>query len=910
MGLRKKISLSADPRPWHALTTQSAFSELASSAGGLSQEEAARRLAEYGPNRIRPPKRRGPFIRFLYQFHNVLIYVLLIAAVITAALAHWVDMGVILGVVIINAFVGFVQEGKAERALDAIRSMLPYQACVRRDGKIISIAAEQLVPGDVVILQSGDKVPADLRLFKIRQLRIDEAILTGESVPAEKSVAPVAELASVGDRQSMAYSGTLVRWGQASGVVVATGDTTEVGRISAMLRTITTLSTPLLRKMAQFGEWLTGAIGIIAGTTFAFGVLVHDYTATEMFLAAVGLAVAAIPEGLPAIITITLAIGVQRMARRKAIIRRLPAVETLGSVTVICSDKTGTLTRNEMTVRTVATAEGVFSVTGVGYDPHGEFAEEGNSVLPDSSAELQEIARAALLCNDSEVNPVNGEWRVRGDPTEGALIVFAMKTGLQATLAQAQWPRTDTIPFESEHRFMATLHHDHAGHAFIYLKGAPERVLQMCGAQRMHGQDRPLDLPYWHKCMEAIARRGERLLAIAIKSVADDHHELRFEDIKRELILLGMVGIIDAPRQEAIEAVRVCRSAGINVKMITGDHVITAQAIGNQMGIGIDKPVLGGNDLEAQSDEDLRRSAETTDIFARASPEHKLRLVNAFQTNGHVVAMTGDGVNDAPALKRANVGIAMGIKGTEAAKEAAEMVLADDNFASIVHAIEEGRTVYDNIKKSILFILPTNGGEAFALIGAILFGRVLPITPAQILWINMITAVTLALSLAFEPPESDVMRRAPRDPREPLLSGFMLWRTAFVTLILVAGIFGLFLWQREHGASIEYARTVAVNTLVLFEAFYLLNTRYINAPVLNREGLLGNRYVLLAIALVVLFQLLYTYTPVMQALFESRSLTLSDWFTMTIIASTVFFLVELEKYLTACYRGWRFSRTA
>jgi magnesium-transporting ATPase (P-type) len=821
-----------------------------------------------------------------------------------------VDMGVILGVVMINAFVGFIQEGKAERALDAIRSMLPYQACVRRDGKIISIAAEQLVPGDVVILQSGDKVPADLRLFKIRQLRVDEAILTGESVPTEKSVAPAAELASVVDRQSMAYSGTLVRWGQASGVVVATGDATEVGRISGMLRTITTLSTPLLRKMAQFGEWLTGAIGIIAGTTFAFGVLVHDYTATEMFLAAVGLAVAAIPEGLPAIITITLAIGVQRMARRNAIIRRLPAVETLGSVTVICSDKTGTLTRNEMTVRTVATAEGVFSVTGVGYDPHGEFAKEGNSVLPDSSAELQEIARAALLCNDSEVNPVNGEWRVRGDPTEGALIVFAMKTGLQAALAQAQWPRTDAIPFESEHRFMATLHHDHAGHAFIYLKGAPERVLQMCSAQRLRTQDQPLDLPYWHKCMETIARRGERLLAIAKKRVADDHHELRFEDIKRELILLGMVGIIDAPRQEAIEAVRVCRSAGIRVKMITGDHVMTAQAIGNQVGIGIDKLVLGGNDLEAQSDEDLRRSAQTTDIFARASPEHKLRLVNAFQANGHVVAMTGDGVNDAPALKRANVGIAMGVKGTEAAKEAAEMVLADDNFASIVHAIEEGRTVYDNIKKSILFILPTNGGEAFALIGAILFGRVLPITPAQILWVNMITAVTLALSLAFEPAESDVMRRAPRDPREPLLSGFMVWRTAFVSLILVAGVFGLFLWQREHGASVEYARTIAVNTLVLFEAFYLLNTRYINTPVLSREGLLGNRYVLFAIALVVLFQFMFTYAPVMQSLFESRSLTLFDWFTMTAVASTVFFLVELEKYLTACYRDWRFSRTA
>jgi magnesium-transporting ATPase (P-type) len=841
-------------------------------------------------------------MRLLYQFHNVLIYVLLIAAVVTAALAHWVDTGVILGVVVINALIGFVQEGKAERALDAIRSMLSHQASVRRDGKLIAIAAEQLVPGDVVILQSGDKVPADLRLFRVKELRVDEAILTGESVPAEKSAVPVAALASVGDRQSMAYSGTLVTWGQASGAVVATGDATEIGRISAMLRGITTLSTPLLRKIAQFGRWLTAAIGIISGATFAFGVLVHSYSATEMFLAAVGLAVAAIPEGLPAIITITLAIGVQRMARRNAIIRRLPAVETLGSVTVICSDKTGTLTRNEMTVRTVATADGLFSISGVGYDPHGEFAKDGNSILPDASSGLQELARAALLCNESELNSVNGEWRIRGDPTEGALIVLAMKAGLQPSLAHEQWPRTDVIPFESEHRFMATLHHNHAGHAVIYLKGAPERVLQMCSAQRTRGEDQPLDVQYWHECMETIARRGERLLAIASKAVADDHRELQFTDVDSGLTLLGIVGIIDPPRQEAIEAVRVCQSAGIRVKMITGDHVMTAQAIGNQMGIGIDKPVLGGSELEAQSDEDLRRSAEEVDIFARASPEHKLRLVNALQANGHVIAMTGDGVNDAPALKRASVGIAMGIKGTEVAKEAAEMVLADDNFASIVHAVEEGRTVYDNIKKSILFILPTNGGEALALIGAILLGRVLPITPVQILWVNMITAVTLALSLAFEPPESDVMRRTPRDPRAPILSGFMVWRTTFVSLILVAGVFGLFLWQREHGASIEYARTVAVNTLVLFEAFYLLNTRYINASVLSRDGLLGNRYVLLAIVLVVLFQLVFTYTPAMQYLFASKSLALSDWLIMTVVASTVFFLVELEKYLTATYQ--------
>lgn len=908
MGLKKTISRE-QPTLWHALSAQSAFEQLASNDEGLSLEEAAKRLVEYGPNRIRPPKTRGPLMRFLYQFHNVLIYVLLIAAAVTAALAHWVDTGVILGVVIINALIGFIQEGKAERALEAIRSMLSHQASVRRGGKVVSVAAEQLVPGDVVILQSGDRVPADLRLFRVKELRVDEAMLTGESVPAEKSTAPVAQLATVGDRKSMGYSGTLVTWGQGSGLVVATGDVTEIGRISAMLSGITTLSTPLLRKMAQFGRWLTAAIGVIASATFAFGVLVHGYSATEMFLAGVGLAVAAIPEGLPAIITITLAIGVQRMARRNAIIRRLPAVETLGSVTVICSDKTGTLTRNEMTVRTVATAEGMFSVSGVGYDPHGEFAKDSQSIPPDADSGLQEVARAALLCNDSEVNSVNGEWRVRGDPTEGALIVLAMKAGLQTSLAYAEWPRTDVIPFESEHRFMATLHHNHVGHAFIYLKGAPERVLKMCNAQRIRGEDQPLDPQYWHECMETIASRGERLLAIARKPVADDHRELRFADVDDGLTLLALVGIIDPPRLEAIEAVRVCQAAGIRVKMITGDYATTARAIGNQMGIGADRLVLSGHELEVQSDDELQRSVEEADIFARASPEHKLRLVNALQANGHVVAMTGDGVNDAPALKRASVGIAMGIKGTEVAKEAAEIVLADDNFASIVHAVEEGRTVYDNIKKSILFILPTNGGEAFALIGAILLGRVLPITPAQILWVNMITAVTLALSLAFEPPESAVMQRTPRDPRQPMLSGFMLWRTLFVSLILVAGVFGLFLWQRDQGATIEYARTVAVNTLVLFEAFYLLNTRYINTPVLSREGLLGNRYVLIAIALVVIFQLMFTYAPVMQYLFASRPLILLDWLIMTAVASTVFVLVELEKYLTAAYRGTRPGKT-
>lgn len=903
--MRTTIPEIAGPHtaPWHTLESASVFERLASAPRGLTQEEAERRLLLYGLNRLRPPKRRGPFRRFFSQCHDVLIYVLLLSAAVTAALTHWVDTGVILGVVIINALIGFIQEGKAERAMDAIRQMLSHQAAVARDGHYTSVPAEALAPGDVVMLEPGDKVPADLRLFRTKELRIDEAILTGESVPVEKSITPVAEKLSLGDRNCMAYSGTLVTYGQGFGVVVATGEATELGHINAMLRQVDRLVTPLLRQMARFGKWLTATIGMTAAALFVFGVWIQDYPAELMFLAAVGLAVAAIPEGLPAIITITLAIGVQRMARRNAIIRRLPAAETLGSVTVICSDKTGTLTRNEMTVRTVITADDDIDVSGVGYDPHGGFFRDGQAIVPDDDPLFNEIALAALLCNDAEVRELEGRWRLRGDPTEGALVVLALKAGLDPTFALQQRPRTDVIPFESEHRFMATLHHDHTGHAFIYVKGAPERVLKMCARERGYAGDRTLAPDYWQERQRAIAGSGQRLLALAYKAVAPEHRDLSYQDVQSGLTLLAIVGIMDPPRPEAIEAAARCRSAGIKVKMITGDHAITARTIGQQMGIGTGKTPVEGEALAAQSDEELRGTVETADVFARVSPEDKLRLVEALQANGHVVAMTGDGVNDAPALKRADVGVAMGIKGTEVSKEASEMVLADDNFASIVYAVEEGRTIYDNIKKSILFILPTNGGEAFSLIAAIMLGYTLPITPVQILWVNMITAVTLALSLAFEPSEAHVMRHAPRHPAEPILSGFMLWRIALVTLIMVVGVFGLFLLEREAGSAVEYARTVAVNTIVLFEAFYLLNTRHIEASVLNREGLFGNPYVVLAIGLVVAFQLLFTYAPFMQYLFESQALAITDWIWIVGVSASVFVVVELEKYLVGLYRG-------
>ncbi len=895
--------------PWHALTVSETSRRLGVPLRGLSRSEALERLERLGPNRLTPPRRRGPMRRFLTQFHNVLIYVLLGAAVLTASLAHWVDTGVILAVVLINALIGFVQEGKAEEALDAIRQMLSLEAVVVREGKQVAIHAHEAVPGDIVVLQAGDRVPADLRLFWVKDLRIDEATLTGESVPVEKGTAPLPEATPLGDRRCMAYAGTYVTYGQGLSRMVARGDDTEIGRISALLGRIETLTTPLLRQLARFGRWLTLAILSIATATSLFGILVQGFPETDMFLAAVGLAVAAIPEGLPAIMTIALAIGVRRMARRHAIIRRLPAVETLGAVTVICTDKTGTLTRNEMAVRSLVTADAVLRVSGGGLSPHGQMTLEGREIPLDDPAEVIEMGRAGLLCNDAALTLNGSDWVLRGDPTEGALVALAMKAGLDAAIERERLPRTDVIPFESERRFMATLHHDHAGHAFMYLKGAPERVFALCHAERVHGTDRPLDRAYWDKQVAIVARRGERPLAIAFKAMAGGRRSLSFEDTGGGLTLLGVFGIADPPREEAIAAVRKCQAAGIRIKMITGDHALTAGAIAKEIGIGPGEHVLTGAELDALTDDELRARCHDIDVFARASPEHKLRLVQSLQVEQHVVAMTGDGVNDAPALKRADVGIAMGRRGTEVAKAAAEVVLTDDNFASIAHAVEEGRTVYDNLKKAIIFILPTNGGEAMMLIVAILMGEVLPITPAQILWVNTVTTVTLALALAFEPPERDVMRYPPRPPSEPILSRFLIWRIVFVSLIMVAGTFGLFDWYFRQGVSVEHARTVAVNTLVMFEAFYLLNTRYLRTSVLSHQGLFGNRWVPISIATVIAFQLLFTYAAPLQGLFGTRDLGFAEWAWILLVASTVFFLVELERGLVSLFEHARTHST-
>ena len=896
---KKNIPPSAEH--WHAQTTQDTLENFQTNSSGLTQEEAERRLQEHGPNRLKPVQRRGPFKRFLLQFHNVLIYVLIAAAAVTAALCHFVDTGVILGVVLVNSIIGFIQEGKAERALDAIRNMLSPHAVVRRNGQDHEIQAEDVVPGDIVLLASGDKVPADLRLFEARTLKVDEAVLTGESEPVEKHINTVEKGAGIGDRLSMAYSGTLVTYGQAAGVVVATGDATEIGRISALIAKVEEISTPLTRKMRKFAHWLTGAILAFATFTYAFGVLLRDYSAAEMFLAAVSLAVAAIPEGLPAIMTITLAIGVQRMAGRNAIIRRLPAVETLGSVTVICSDKTGTLTRNEMTVQNVACSESEFAVGGVGYAPHGSFKLNDSEIEPEVHGDLKELVRAGLLCNDARLRYKEDVWQLEGDPTEGALITLALKAQLDPNFEKEARPRTDVIPFESEHRFMATLHHDHEGHTFAYLKGAPERVLAMCTKERQSGEDRVIDRGRWEALIDKLASQGERVLAIAVKSFDNGKRELQFEDVEDGLSLLGLVGIIDPPREEAIAAVKTCRSAGIRVKMITGDHLATARAIGKQLGIGDGTRAVAGKDIESLDDAALRKLVAETDVFARSSPEHKLRLVEALQANGEVVAMTGDGVNDAPALKRADVGVAMGVKGTEAAKEAAEMVLADDNFASIERAIEEGRTVYDNLKKSITFLLPINGGESGALIAAIILGATLPITPVQILWVNMVSSVALALALAFEPAEPGVMRRAPRPANDPILSGFLIWRIVLVSFLFLIGIFGMFELSLARGASLEEARTIAVNTLVAMEVFYLFSVRYLRTPSFTMTGVKGTPPVLMAVATVFVLQLVFTYAPFMSLLFGTQPIAFMQGVEIVLIGIALLVILEVEKWLRSLF---------
>lgn len=883
---------------WHEMASEDAIDALNANRDGLSSDEAAKRLNTYGPNCLPAPPRQHPFLRFLRQFHNILIYVLLCSAAMTAVLGHIADTCVILAVVIVNAVIGYFQEGKAEEAMDAIRHMLALKASVRREGIRRSIDGEELVPGDIVLLEAGDKVSADLRLVQVNGLQIQEAILTGESVPVKKDTDAVAPSTLLGDRACMAYSGTLVTSGMGWGVVVATGASTELGRISGMLSTVETLTTPLLRQMDVFARWLTALILLLAAVLLVFGYVVENFAFSDMFMAVVGLSVAAIPEGLPAVLTITLAVGVQAMARRNAIVRRLPAIETIGAVSVICTDKTGTLTCNEMMAVSVVTESHVFSLDGVGYEPEGEIRLNEVAVSASEHAILDEIGRVAALCNDATLHCSDGAWAVLGDPMEGALLALSGKLGLDLTDELSGWMRTDVIPFDAKHRFMATLIHDHENHAFIAVKGAPEQIFVMCTRQRtVVGDSEVFDPGYWHEKAEDIASQGQRVLAFAVKLVPPEHTVLEFTDVEQDLVFIGMVGLIDPPRPEAIAAIAECHTAGIRVKMITGDHKGTAAAIAKQLRLQNPDKVLTGADLAGMDDSSLAAAVTETDIFARTSPEDKLRLVMALQSHGLTIAMTGDGVNDAPALKRADAGIAMGRKGSEAAKEAAELVLADDNFASIVAAVREGRTVYDNIKKVISWTLPTNAGEALTIVVALLFGMTLPITPIQILWVNLITAITLGIALAFEPTEKNTMQRPPRPRYEPILNGKLAWRIIFVSLLLLGGVFGMYAYAVEQAYSVELARTIALNTLVVMEIFHLFFIRNIYGTSLKWELIVGTKVVWATIVCVTAAQFSMTYLPPLQALFATEAVPFWDGVIIVVVGVVFFAIIEIEKRL-------------
>ncbi|MHC1752500.1 cation-transporting P-type ATPase [Humidesulfovibrio sp.] len=924
-------------RAWHSLPGPEAAALLGANAKeGLSAAEAALRLRQHGPNSLPTRRAKSALMRFLLQFHQPLVYILLAAGAVTAGLGEVVDSGVILGVVLVNALVGYLQEAKAVRALSALSATMTTEASALRDGAPLRLDAALLVPGDLVILRSGDKVPADVRLLSARELRLDESMLTGESLPVEKRPDPVPEDTVLAERVGMAFAGTLVTYGQARCLVVATGLQTELGRIAALMDTADELKTPLTRKISHFSHVLLVAILALAALNFGLGML-RDAPLVDVFMASVALAVGAIPEGLPAAVTIILAIGVSRMAARRAVIRNLPAVESLGGVTVICTDKTGTLTENQMTVRRLWAAGQGAEVTGSGYAPAGGIVLEDSVSGGQKAGGLNEAQRqcllAGLLCNDAVLRAPDAAvpgsaWRVEGDPSEAALLVSAAKAGLhrESELAQAQ--RLDELAFESERQYMATLNRHGAG-AAIWLKGSVEQVLERCAhALDAEGAQAPLDAAAVLAEVEAMAAQGLRVLAFArgagaegasgageakVGNASADHADapggspgharLNHADVKHGLVFLGLQGMIDPPRAEAVQAVAACHRAGILVKMITGDHPGTAIAIGRMLGLagpsctpGGECAALTGAQLSELSDDQLRQSAREVSVFARVSPEQKLRLVRALQAQGEIVAMTGDGVNDAPALKQADIGVAMGIAGTDAAKEAADMVLTDDNFASIAAAVEEGRGVFDNLIKFIAWTLPTNLGEGMVILAAFLFGISLPILPVQILWINMTTAAALGLMLSFEPREAGLMDRPPRHPARPILGGFLIQRIVLVGVLLLVASFGLFNLELHQGASLEAARTVAVNVFVLVETTYLFNARsFTRSPF--ALGLFSNPWVNGGAGLMLLLQLAYTYAPPMNALFSSAPIGAMQWARVLACALVVFVVVEIEKKL-------------
>ncbi|HRK15941.1 MAG TPA: HAD-IC family P-type ATPase [Prosthecobacter sp.] len=890
----------AAPAYWHHLEMREVCRLLrADLQHGLSVDEVRRRRKEYGPNSVTARGGTPAWKIFLMQFNQPLVCILLVAVAITAFLREWVDSGVIFGVVFINAVIGFIQESKAGKAIEALSRMVRTEATVRRGGKRLRVPSEELVPGDVVLLQSGDRVPADLRLFDVHSLQVDESALTGESLPAGKHPDPLDHDVVLADRRNLAYAGTLVAAGQAEGMVWAIGDKTETGRIAWLIHEAVEISTPLTKKITEFSKLLLWVILALAALTFFIG-LARGQPAVDTFMAAVALAVGAIPEGLPAAVTIVLAIGVSRMARRRAIIRKLPAVETLGSTTVICSDKTGTLTENQMTVQRVFAGGEWFDVTGGGYDTRGDIRQAGAKLDVESKPALRECLLAGVLCNESQLlTDDDGRAGMQGDPTEAALLVAGAKAGLIHEETHAGTPRLDMIPFDSAHMFRATLHQA-GGDTMIYKVGAVERLLERCtDALGPDGSLMPLDKESVRRAVEEMAAGGLRVLAFTRRHGGHVEGALGHEHVSEGLTFLGLQGMMDPPRPEAIQAVAKCRQAGIKVKMITGDHAVTARAIATRIGLADEDGVqaVTGRELEDVPESELPALAEKTEVFARVAPDQKLRLVQALQACGHVVAMTGDGVNDAPALKQADIGIAMGIAGTDVAKGAADMILTDDNFASIKAAVEEGRGVFDNLRKFIIWTLPTNLGEGAIILVAILLGVTLPVLPVQLLWVNMATAIFLGLMLVFEPKEPDLMLRRPRDPRRPLLTFPLIMRTGLVSLFIIGGGFWLFFHEMNVlGETESEARTAVVNVIVMVETAYLFSCRSLNHSVFS-IGLLTNPLALAGASAMIAAQVLFTYLPLMNRLFHTTPLNAWSWVPIGAVALLSFVAVELEKWI-------------
>ncbi|WP_406661672.1 HAD-IC family P-type ATPase [Methanolobus sp. ZRKC3] len=871
---------------WYRATADETFSLLETGKEGLSKDEASLRLSKFGYNEVETRKKHGPVYLFFKQFANPLIYVLIAAALVTFFLDEYADSAVITGVIFANALIGFIQERKAEHALESLVKMMEPEATVLRGGLRELIPSRELVVGDVVLLEAGARIPADLRLFQNKNLRIDESALTGESVAAEKNNLPIpGEDIPLGDQKNMAFSATLITQGVGMGVVVSTGIRTEIGKISELIRESETISTPLTRTVNRLGKLLFIVILFVSIFTYIVGRL-QGFENLDIFLATVSMAVAAIPEGLPALITISLAIGVKSMASKNSIIRNLPSVETLGSATVICSDKTGTLTMNQMTVTSIYTLEGLFDVTGDGYSTEGDFFLNNKQVEFQKYQSMLDTLKAGALCNDAYIREEGG---IDGDPTEGALLVSAMK------VSSFHLPRLDSIPFESEKMFMATLHEESGDSNVVYVKGSPEKIITMCSSQYDGKGETEIEVGKILEAASKMASGGLRVIAMAYKHVEVHKTEIFVEDMS-DLTFLGLQGMMDPPREEVKEAIKKCNTAGIRVIMITGDHVLTANSIAGQLGITTDG-ALSGSDLDSMSDEHLLENLKKISVFARTSPADKSRIVGLLQDQGNVVAVTGDGINDAPALKRADIGIAMGRSGTEVAKEAADMVLADDNFASIVNAIEEGRDVYDKIQKVILWTLPTNAAEGLAIMAAVLLGITNPpLLPLHILWINTVTAIGLGVPIVFEPKEDRLLMKRPRSPYEPLLLPVIKRRIIIVALLMVTASFLLFFFEMNSpNMNISKAQTTVLNTIVLFEVFYLFSSKSIYESVIGR--LFSNRIMLGGIALVIFLQLFITYNPLMNSVMRTAPLEIADWVIIVLVSSTVFFIIEGEKLL-------------